>query len=67
MKTLTVTLPDQLAAQVERGEKKSIRTKKNRRKDRYFAAQRPEIVKINGKLYKILRSIETETEWEIRI
>lgn len=65
MTPLTITLPPEVFAQVVAGEKKIISTKRNPRKDRYFAAKTPDRAKINGVLCPIQRIEGTETEWKI--
>lgn len=62
---LTITLPPEVFAEVEAGTKRIISTRRNPRKDRYFAARTPQEAKINGTLYLIQRIEGTETEWQI--
>lgn len=62
---LTITLPQEVFAQVRSGQKRMIATRRNPRKDRYFAAKTPDTAKINGTLYPIHRIEGTETEWKI--
>lgn len=67
MNPLTITLPPEVFAQVRSGQKRMIATKRNPRKDRYFAARTPQEAKINGIPYPIQRIEGTETEWKIYI
>ena len=67
MRPLTITLTPELYAQVVAGEKKIISTKRNPRKDRYFAVKTPDMAKINGTPYPIKRVEGTETEWKVFI
>ncbi len=67
MTPLTITLPPELFAQVVAGKKKIISTRRNPRKDRYFAAKTPTGAKINGVLYRINRVEGTPEEWKIHI
>lgn len=53
MKPLNITLSDHLFAAVQSGAKRIVSTKRNPRKDRYFAAKKPTEAKINGSLFKI--------------
>lgn len=65
MTPLTITLPPEVFAQVRSGQKRMIATRRNPRKDRYFAAKTPTEAKINGILYPLTRIEGTETEWKI--
>lgn len=67
MRPLTITLPPELLAQVRSGKKRIVSTRRNPRKDRYFAAKSPTEAKINGVLYRIARIEETPTEWRIHL
>lgn len=65
--TLTITLTPEVFAQVVAGEKRTISTKRNPRKDRYFAVKTPDTAKINGMPYRITRIEGTPEEWKIHI
>jgi hypothetical protein len=65
MRPLTITLPAEVFALVVAGEKKIISTKRNPRKDRYFAAKTPDVAKINGMPYRIARVEGTPEEWRV--
>jgi hypothetical protein len=67
MRPLTITLPEEVFAQVRSGEKRMIATRRNPRKDRYFAAKAPTEAKINGALYRIARVEGTPEEWRIHL
>jgi len=67
MRPLTVTLALEVFALVRSGAKRVITTRRNPRKDRYFAAKAPTEAKINGTLYPIKRIEETPEEWKIYI
>jgi hypothetical protein len=53
MKPLNITLSPDLFAAVEAGRKRIVSTKRNPRKDRYFAVKSPDAAKINGRLFSI--------------
>lgn len=65
MRPLTITLPPESFAEVRAGRKRIIATRRNPRKDRYFAAKTPTEAKINGVLYQIARVEGTLEEWQI--
>lgn len=65
MRPLTITLPPESFAEVRAGRKRMIATRRNPRKDRYFAAKTPTEAKINGTIYQITRIEGRETEWKI--
>ena len=67
MPTLNITLPPDVFAQVQTGEKRTVATRRNPRKDRYFAAKTPEGAMINGHYFPVLRVEGTETEWIVHI
>lgn len=67
MTPLTITLPAEVFALVVAGEKKVISTKRNPRKDRYFAVKTPDMAKINGRLWWIARIEGTATEWHVHL
>lgn len=65
MTPLTITLPSEVFALVVAGEKRIISTRRNPRKDRYFAVKTPTEAKINGVLYRISRVEGAPEEWKI--
>lgn len=65
MNPLTITLPLEVFALVRSGEKRMLATRRNPRKDRYFAAKTPTEAKINGTLYRIARVEGTPDEWRV--
>lgn len=67
MTPLTITLPPEVFALVRSGQKRMIATKRNPRKDRYFAVKSPTGAKINGTLYMIKRIEGTPEEWKVFI
>jgi hypothetical protein len=67
MRPLTITLPPEAFAEIREGRKRMISTRRNPRKDRYFAAKTPAMAKINGTLYRIQRIEGAETEWKIHL
>ncbi|MFA5379258.1 MAG: hypothetical protein WC455_26115 [Dehalococcoidia bacterium] len=67
MTPLTIALPPDVFALVRAGKKRMIATRRNPRKDRYFAAKTPTEAKINGTLYQITRIEGTPEEWRVHI
>lgn len=67
MRPLTVTLPEESFKAVLAGTKRMIATKRNARKDKYFASKTPDAARINGRIFRITRITETPTEWRVFI
>jgi hypothetical protein len=67
MRPLTITLPPETFQQILCRDKRTVSTKRNPRKDRYFLAKSPDTAKINGRLDPIRRVQETPDEWIIHI
>ena len=67
MRPLTITLQLDVFALVRSGEKRMIATRRNPRKDRYFAAKTPMEAKINGILYQVARVEGTVDEWQVHL
>jgi len=67
MRPLTITLTPDVFRAVLTGTKRTITTKRNPRKDRYFQVKTPDTAKINGILYPVIRVAESPHEWTIHI
>jgi hypothetical protein len=67
MRPLTITLTPDVFRAVLAGTKRTITTRRNPRKDRYFQAKTPDQAKVNGIPYQINRVEGTPEEWVIHI
>ena len=67
MKPLNITLPPDVFKTILSGTKRIVSTKRNPRKDRYFAVKTPDTAKINGRLFAVSKIDIDSTSIHIHI
>lgn len=60
---LNITVPPDVFSLIMSGNKRVVSTRRNPRKNRYFECKQPDMAKINGAMFEIIRVDGTAEEW----